>query len=304
MKTVASLVLGLSVGLALFSQTNPTFYAPKGKPAQYTAPHKPHTKLADVKAAHGGQARWRQTVVDDVHLNSVWVQAQPGDKEPQQLHPDTRTWWVIQEGQIRFTIEGQPAPVVAGKGAMVQVPMSTIFSMETIGTGPSLRFETNIANAKTLFVNSAEAPKIPGFTFQPASFRRDNVGVFLHGNKPYVTFDEVAQGVDSGKLKGTIRIVQDDRGTANFIYGRNDKLPPLDEKNKGHWHPEGAEYWLIMKGQIRYPIENVGVVIAGEGDVVYVPPFTYHAPRWWGEGASCRLAMNGFPYIAHLFEAH
>ena len=59
-----------------------------------------------------------------------------------------------------------------------------------------------------------------------------------------------------------------------------------------------------MKGQIRYPIENIGVVIATEGDVVYVPPFTYHAPRWWGEGSSCRLAMNGFPYIAHLFEAH
>ena len=301
MKRITFVVLGLAACAALFSQT---YYAPKGKPAQYTAPHKPHTKLADVKTAHSGQARWRHTVVDDVHLNSVWVQAQPGDKEPPQLHPDTRTWWVIQEGEVKFTIEGQPQPLVARKGSMVQAPMSTIFSMETVGDKPSLRFETNIANAKTIFVNAADTPKLPGFTFMPATFRRDKVGEYQHGNKPHVHFDEVAEGVDSGKLKGTIRIVQDDRGTANFIYGHNSKLPPLDEKNKGHWHPEGAEYWLIMKGQIRYPIENIGVVIAVEGDVVYVPPFTYHAPRWWGEGASCRLAMNGFPYIAHLFEAH
>jgi len=36
--------------------------------------------------------------------------------------------------------------------------------------------------------------------------------------------------------------------------------------------------------------------------VVYVPKFTFHAPRWYGPGASCRLAMNGYPYIAHLFD--
>ena len=91
---------------------------------------------------------------------------------------------------------------------------------------------------------------------------------------------------------------------ANFIYGYNSKLPPLDPNAKGHYHPEGAEYWLIMKGQIRYPIERIGVIIAEEGDVVYVPRNTFHFPRWWGDGASCRLAMNGFPDISHLFEAH
>ncbi|MBM3794187.1 MAG: hypothetical protein FJW31_08965 [Acidobacteria bacterium] len=57
-----------------------------------------------------------------------------------------------------------------------------------------------------------------------------------------------------------------------------------------------------MSGQIRYPIEKVGVVITEEVDVMYVPPYTWHAPRWWGHGPSCRLAMNGFPYISHLFD--
>jgi hypothetical protein len=80
-------------------------------------------------------------------------------------------------------------------------------------------------------------------------------------------------------------------------------LPPVNPKDKGHYHPECAEFWLIMSGQIRYPIEDQGVIIANVGDVVYVPPFTFHAPRWYGEGASCRLAMNGYANIAHLFES-
>ena len=302
-RVIASIgTVSLAFGVTLLSQT---YYAPKGKPAQYNGPHKPHTKLADVKAAHAKAKSWRHLVVDDQHLRSEWVQAQPGEKEPDQFHPDTRTWWVVQEGEIKFNIEGQPQPVIARKGSMVQVPMATIFSIETIGNQPSLRFETNIAKAKTLFVNKADTPKIPGFDFVPVTMnRKEGMGIYRYDNKPLRTFAEAAEDVDSGRVKGFVRVVQDDRATANFIYGYNSKLPALDPTNKGHWHPEGSEYWLIMKGQIRYPIEDVGVVIASEGDVVYVPPSTYHAPRYWGEGAACRLAMNGFPFISHLFEAH
>jgi mannose-6-phosphate isomerase-like protein (cupin superfamily) len=257
-------------------------YAPKGQPAQYTAPHKPHTKLADLKAKHKGKKQWREVIVDDKHLHSEYLYLPPGTKHPKAMHPDTRAWWVVMEGEVRFDIEDTP-PVTARKGSMVQVPFQTFFSYEVAGSAPALIFETNIAGAK---------------------YNSRVKGMWLHNNKPHVTYDEIAGKLETGEWKGTIRVVQDDRGTANFIYGYNSKLPPLDEKNKGHYHPEGAEYWLIMSGKIRYPIEKVGVVIAEEGDVVYVPPFTWHAPRWWGDGASCRLAMNGFPQITHLFEAH
>jgi len=207
------------------------------------------------------------------------------------------------EGEVRFDIESV-GPVVAKKGSMVQAPMQTIFSYEVTGSQPALVFETNIAGAKTLYVDQQDTKPMPGFDWAKVNFNNRLVGKFLHDNKAHTTFDEIAGKLERGELKGTIRVVEDDRGAANFIYGYNSKLPPLDVKNKGHYHPEGAEYWLILKGHIRYPIENVGVVIAQEGDVVYVPPFTWHAPRWWGDGASCRLAMNGFPQIAHLFEAH
>jgi mannose-6-phosphate isomerase-like protein (cupin superfamily) len=128
-------------------------------------------------------------------------------------------------------------------------------------------------------------------------------GQYGRNNKAHTTFEELAQKLDAGQLKGTQRVVEDDRGAANFIYGYEKNLPPLNPKDRGHYHPECAEYWLILAGQIRYPVETQGVIIADVGDVVYVPRFTYHAPRWHGPGPSCRLAMNGYPNIAHLFDA-
>jgi mannose-6-phosphate isomerase-like protein (cupin superfamily) len=277
-----------------------TVYAPKGQPGVYTPPHRPHTKLADLKAKHAGKRAWRETIVDDEHLRSDYVLAAPSTKVSPRLHPDTRIWWVVMEGQVRFEIEGQQ-PFVAARGSMVQAPMQTIYSFEVAGDSPALYFETSPSKTSTLYVSKADAPPIPGLSFMPVRFPR-TPGVWLHNNKPHVSFDEVARGLEEGRLKGTVRIVQDDRGTANFIYGYEKQLPPFNPKNLGHYHPECAEYWLIMRGQIRYPIETVGDIVASEGDVVYVPRYTFHAPRWHGEGPSCRLAMNGYPQISHLYE--
>lgn len=300
MKKILLLAVLAIAASALLAQT---VYAPKAFPAGYAPPHKPHTKLSELKAKHAGHKQWRELIVNDKHLRSEYVFAQAGYQHPRALHPDTRAWWVVMEGEVRFDIEGAE-PFTAKKGSMVQAPMQTFFSYQVTGSSGALIFETNIAGARTIYANKADAPDIPGFEWVPVAFNNRVKSQWLHNNKPHVTYDEIARKIDSGELKGTIRVVEDDRGAANFIYGYHSKMPPLDPKNKGHYHPEGAEYWLIMAGQIRYPIENVGVVIAEAGDVVYVPPFTYHAPRWWGDGASCRLAMNGFPQIAHLFEAH
>ena len=306
-----AIVSVVAAGLACAAAVAQTMWATKGQPAVYKAPHKPHTKLKDLLAAHKGQSDWREVIVDDSLLHSEYVQVKPGAATRRGLHPDTRAWWVVMDGQVKFDIEGV-GEVMAAKGSFVQVPMKTLVTYQAVGDKPALMFETNIAGAKTLYEGDTMPPKIPGFDWIQVRVQRVK-GPWEGANKPHVTFDEMAKGMDEGKLSGTPRIVTDARGTANMIYGYNkirpgiDKtvmreLPPLDPNNKGHYHPEGAEYWLIMKGQVRYPIEKVGVVIAEEGDVVYVPPFTWHAPRWWGEGPSCRLAMNGYPDIMHLFE--
>ena len=274
-----------------------TSHAPKPTMlTAYTPPHKPHTRLAEVKAKHKGEAEWSEWVVKDDYLWGQYIQSAPGSKVSPRFHPDTREWWVILEGQTRFEIEGQET-FVARPRSMVQVPPQTIYSMETIGDQPAIRFETNIPNATTIF---PEKPKImtPGIEFLPVRLRRKPFP-YGHENKPHINLDDLV-AADSNYRGG--RFVHDDRAVANIIYGYNSKLPPVNEKDRGNYHPECAESWVILEGLIRYPIEGQGVIIASEGDVVYVPKFTFHAPRWWGEGPSCRLAMNGYPNIAHLRE--
>jgi mannose-6-phosphate isomerase-like protein (cupin superfamily) len=276
-------------------------WAPKSDTlTKYVPPHKPITRIGDVKAKHKGQANWSELVVNDDQLRGEWVQNAPGVKVPKQLHPDTREFWIVMDGQIKFDIEGQK-PFVASKGYMVQAPMQTFYSLETVGDKPSLRWQVNIAGAHTLYADESSAPKMPGFHWMPVRMGR-TPGVYEHDNKPYVTFEELAKQNEEGKVKGAQRVVQDDRAAGNFIYGYEKNLPPINPNDKGHYHPESSEFWLIMAGQIRYPIEGQGVIIADVGDVVYVPRFTFHAPRWYGPGASCRFAMNGYPNIAHLFE--
>src|SRR5437867_8905147 len=154
-----SSILTLAVLAAAVSLCAQELWAPKGAPAKYVAPHKPHTKLSDLKAKHAGQQDWRELIVDDEHLRSEYIQMRPGAKTSRVLHPDTRTWWVVMEGEVRFDIE-KSDPFVAARGSMVQAPMQTLFSYEVVGDHPALILETNIAGAKTLYERKGDAPAL------------------------------------------------------------------------------------------------------------------------------------------------
>jgi mannose-6-phosphate isomerase-like protein (cupin superfamily) len=197
-------------------------------------------------------------------------------------------------GQIRFEIEGQ-APILASKGGMAQVPMTTIYSMESVGDEPSLRLEVNIARAKTLYPQTEEPPKTPGFTYVPVRVARQP-GLYTNGNKPFVNFAEESKAAN---YRGG-RFVHDDRAVSNIIYGYAPKVN--DEKNRGHYHAESSEFWLIMAGKISYKIEGQPFIVADVGDVVYVPMYTFHLAQHYGEGPSCRLAINGYTGLAHLYD--
>lgn len=282
----------------------PLVWAPKpASVPRYVPPQRPHAKLSDVRAKHTGNQDWREVIVDDDHLNAVYVSMAPGTKTEPRLHPDTREWWVVMDGQIRFNIEGQQ-PFVASKGWMVQVPYRTVYSLETIGDKPSLRFEVNIAHAQTLYPRDEKPPQLPGFDFQLVRLPQ-RPGVYDRGNKPYIIFDEIAANFERqpNKKSGQYRFINDDRAVSNIIYGYEKELPPVRPGDRGHYHAECAEFWIILAGQISYKIEGQQPIIANVGDVVYAPRFTYHLPRFYGPGPSCRLAINGYPEIGHLFDA-
>src|ERR671910_3563945 len=106
--------------------------SPKAKSAGWTGVHKPHTKLADVLARHNGEADWTETIVDDESLVAQWISMGPGKKTAGRMNGDTREWWIVRSGTLRFTVEGRE-PLVATKGFMVQVPYRTLYQIENIG---------------------------------------------------------------------------------------------------------------------------------------------------------------------------
>jgi mannose-6-phosphate isomerase-like protein (cupin superfamily) len=295
-----AIVTVLLVAVELAAQTSAPAPAPQvvwspkaAAPPAWTPPHRPHVKLADLLASHKGRADWTETLVDDETLHAQYVSMGAGGTTRRRMNADTREWWVIQDGQIRFTIDGQE-PFVASKGYLVQVPYRTFYTLETIGDRPSLRLEVNIARARKMY--PVEEPPAPVAGVEYVRARVAGRGNYDGGNKPSVDFNAVLAGTDR-----TRQFVVDARGVANIILGRG--IPPPSPADKGHFHTESSEFWFILTGQIRYTIEGLPTFIADQGDIVYVPKQRWHLASFAGVGMSARLAMNGYPDLAHSFEA-
>lgn len=265
-------------------------WAPKPlQTPRYTGIQKPWIKLADLKAKHKNDATWRELLVGDGRLTAEYFGAAPGTKVPPRFHPDTREWFAIVEGQVRVEIEGQE-PFVATRGSLVNIPRQTIYSLETIGTTPSLRFALNVAGAKTIYPQAAALPPAPAGTAWTQVRINRTPGRYDEFNQPHLNIHEAASKDE--KYSGG-RFVRDDKSEMLVIYGHERNLPPLDPGDKGHFHAESAEAWLVFSAKIRYAFEGQEPFIASEGDVVYVPAGTWHATRFIGDNA-CRLSITEY----------
>ena len=261
-------------------------------PNGWVAPNKVHTKLADLTAAHKGQPAWRQTVVKDNLLQSDYVQMAPGSKSPRQFHPDSPIWWIVQGGEVRFTIEGQE-PFVAGKGFLVQVPYRNVYQLEAAVTGPALLFEVKVADSPTMYPADETPVPVPGIEF--VKVRIGGKANYSDTVRPFLDFHgQIAAG---RRVAGAF--VSDARGFANVIRGMPQTRNPLD---KGHFHEVSAEFWFILEGTINYRIGDLPIFDAQQGDVVYVPKQMWHSAQHGGTGFSTRLAMNGYPQLLHNFQ--
>ena len=302
--TLASITLVCGCGWSLLAQEPqrpvPTAaWAPKpiATPA-YPPGHRPWVKLADLRARHKGDASWAETIVDDGRLSGEYYAAAPGTKIARRFHPDTREWFAVVEGEVRVEIEGQ-APFTATRGSLVNIPRQTIYSLETIGTAPSLRFVVNVARARTLFPQDVEPPAaVAGTAWVPVTINR-TAGRYEEFNQPHLNIHEAA--AKNEKYAGG-RFVRDDKSEMLVLYGHEKNMPPLDPADKGHFHSESAEFWLVFTGQIRYAFEGQQPFVASEGDIVYVPAGTWHATRYTGAAPSCRLSITEYVGNALLLE--
>jgi quercetin dioxygenase-like cupin family protein len=264
----------------------------------YTPLQKPWIKLSELKARHQNDKDWREVLVDDGRLTGEYIFASAGTKVGKRLHPDTREWFAVVEGEVKVDIEGQE-PFVATRGSLVNIPRQTIYSLETIGDRPSLRFVVNVARAKTLYPQDVEPPAPPAGTRWTAVTINRVPGQYDAFNQPHLNIHEAA--AKNANYTGG-RFVRDDKSEMLVLYGSEKNLPPLDPNDKGHFHAESAEFWLVFAGQIRYAFEGQQPFVASEGDVVYVPANTWHATRYSGPTPSCRLSITEYVGNALLLE--
>jgi mannose-6-phosphate isomerase-like protein (cupin superfamily) len=290
----ALVAIGLALPLLAQQDTRLAWAPVPSQPATWVSPNRPIWKLADLLAQHKGQADWTQTVVSDSLLHADYISMGPGEKTLRRFRPDTREWWIVQDGQIRFTIEGQE-PFVASKGFLVQVPYRTVYSMETVGDKPSLRLEVNIAGAQIMY--PVDETPVPLDNTKFVKVQIQGRGKYDHGNKPYIDFNAVVAGTEKQR-----RFIADDRAVANIILGDPKKQPPVTDANWGHFHEESGEFWFILLGKIEYKIGNLPIFIADQGDVVYTPKQTWHRARFAGDSLACRLAMNGYQDLLHDYQ--
>ncbi len=264
------------------------------KPEGWIAPNKPVWRLSEILAAHKGQADWTEPIVRDGFLQADYVSMGPGEKTPRRFNADTREWWIIQDGQIRFTLEGQE-PFVASKGFMVEVPYRNIYSMETLGDKPSLRFECNIAGATKDYPADEKPPAIPGMEFIKITVA--GKGKYENGNIPYLDFNDVV----SGKIRAS-NFVKDDRAVVNIIRGKGQ--PDPGPATKGHFHESSSEFWFVIEGQVRFALETQPTFVADQGDIVYAPKGMWHLASLAGDGMSTRIPINGYVDLGHHYLAH
>ena len=309
-RPVFAIVL-LSAAPALAQPAAPRiFYFPK--PVQATPfppPLKPLTRLAELKARHRGQDNWSELVILDQNSRGQVISAAPGSKVVRHLHPDSPEWWVVQEGRIRFEIESPPGNmqvIEARKGSYVYAPERHLHSLEVIGEQPAIRFEVTLAEATPVY----EAPQtgVMGVEFIPV---RLDVGVNPTdvpgtGGKPdriHVNIEDL-EAAHKGQNSWSEPSMRKNRVRGNFIYGHARDNPQARPGDRGHFHADFAEFWIVLRGQLRWHLEGIREPLVGvEGDIVYAPPKTFHRIEFAGDGPACRLTSSTYPSANHIYDA-
>jgi mannose-6-phosphate isomerase-like protein (cupin superfamily) len=264
----------------------------------YAAPAKPIWRVADIKAAHRGKAAWSQAVLRDPDYSVTYVQLAPGAKTKPQFWADDRVFWVVLSGRMRVSIEGQ-APFEAGKGFLVNVPFRNAYSMEVIGPEPALRVEVTKTGRTPVFpfVEGEAPPTAPGQTYVKASY---NVvpDTYAAPNKPFVDFEKDWAQNPANPARSEAWLVDD--GMSSFII-RGKGVPTPPATNRGHFHVDYGESWLILEGKIDYLIEGEKLFTADVGDFVYVPLGRWHRASFSGTTMDTRMSITPRVFGMHNY---
>lgn len=258
----------------------------------YKAPNRPLWRLSEILAEHGGQSNWSQTVVATPNFVGTYISMAPGKKTKTVFYSDDRVFWVIEQGEVRFTIEGQPS-FVASKGFLVQVPYRIPFSLETIGNIPSLRFELRPSEPPIYPISETPAP-VPGVRYIRA--RYSGHGHYDDLNRPFLDFEK--EIVRAGR-QAPSDFLKDPYLAIELFRGSPQKVPPASEL--GHFRANYPGLWFVLEGKEDFLIEGEPLFVAEEGDVVFAPVGRWHRVTASGNAMSTRLAIDARPQNLHWY---
>lgn len=266
------------------------------QPTPYAAPNKVHWKLSEVLAAHRGKTDWAHPIIRNPEQDADYISLGVGKKTKARMYADDRVVWIVQDGTMRVTIEGAE-PFTATKGFMVSVPFRHIYTIETVGDKPSLRFEVRQAGSPPLYPLTETPDPIAGKTYVKV---RGTPGPAEIGTSNPIWVDFL-KDVAVGDKPYSGKFVWDDHFTSNILRGKAQAVAP--DTNKGHFHVDFTEFWFIMEGKIGYKIEGFPYFESDQGDIVTAAKGRFHrASNSPNSPMSTRIPFNPRPPILHNFE--
>lgn len=294
------------------SSSDRIFYYPKplARPA-WQPPMQPITRLADVKAKHKGEARWRELVIHDENSRAFLVQEPAGTTRERRLYPDSPAWWVVLDGRVQFEVETRDRRFErfeATKGSYVFVPERMLHAFEVAGAQPAIVFEVTLASATPVYPERPVAAT-PGVEYIPVRLTTgpNPLDVPDPDGKPWpIHFNVYELAKQHAERKNwTQEAIRKNRARGNLICGYAGSEQPVGPANRGHFHSDFAEFWVVMLGELRWTFDGdaPGSIVATEGDIIYAPPKMWHAPQFWGRpGLNCRLTSSTYPSANHFYD--
>lgn len=256
------------------------------------------TKVTDVVAGKDPSQSWRQKVVEGQNLRAYYVGLKVGDSTRKRMSSDHRIGFIVWEGQVEVTVQGQPT-LMAKKGTMIQVPARLEYQLKNVGTTPSLHFEVfpkEMEDFPTLIYpeTAATLPALP----QGQKWTLSEIGApdtftrLPAQNANFSFFRHYLDSPSSGEF------VRDDRFFMNAIRERGQANAPTNP-DIGHFHVYGEEFWFVIEGTVGFLKEGSPYSFAEAGDIIYNPPMRWHRMGTYGTNFGTRIAINGYRFGDH-----
>ena len=263
----------------------------------YEEPNRPVWRIREILASHKGQSDWVQPIVRNREQDADYISLGAGKVQKARFYSDDRVVFIVYSGQVKVSIVGKE-PFVAARGFMVNIPFRNIYTLETVGSQSSVRFEVRQAGAPPLYPITETPDPYPGWTYLKVT-ARPGPNKDRPSNPTYVDF---WKDIAIGDKTYDDKFVWDDHFTSNILRGKAPKAVPPDT-SLGHFHVGWTEFWYVMEGSIGIKIEGVPYFKTEEGDIIQAAKGRWHrAGDDPSAPMSTRIPFNPRPPLMHNFE--